>query len=123
MDFEPQKASASRPTCAKGRHGLALRADEPTRAFIRCFKELFRSIAPGARHRLARPCHPKEDITKVDQSAGKITIKHGPIKKLGMDAGITVVFGAQGLAADSNRSLSTFEPVSVRGWEFRREKV
>jgi hypothetical protein len=32
-------------------------------------------------------------------------------------------FGAQGLAADSNRSLSTFEPVSVRDWEFRREKV
>jgi hypothetical protein len=25
--------------------------------------------------------------------------------------------------ADSNRSLSTFEPVSVRDWEFRREKA
>ena len=24
-------------------------------------------------------------IVKVDQSAGKITIKHGPIRKLGMD--------------------------------------
>jgi hypothetical protein len=24
---------------------------------------------------------------------------------------------------DSNRSRSTFEPVSVRDWEFRREKV
>jgi Cu/Ag efflux protein CusF len=34
-------------------------------------------------------------ITKVDQSAGKITIKHGPIKKLGMDQGMTMVFQAQ----------------------------
>src|ERR1700692_138134 len=34
-------------------------------------------------------------ITKVDQSAGKITIKHGPIKKLGMDGGMTMVFRAQ----------------------------
>ncbi len=34
-------------------------------------------------------------VTKVDQSAGKITIKHGPIKKLGMDEGMTMVFKAQ----------------------------
>ena len=34
-------------------------------------------------------------IMKVDQSAGKITIKHGPIKKLGMDQGMTMVFRAQ----------------------------
>jgi Cu(I)/Ag(I) efflux system protein CusF len=34
-------------------------------------------------------------VTKVDQSAGKITIKHGPIKKLGMDQGMTMVFKAQ----------------------------
>ncbi len=34
-------------------------------------------------------------VTKVDPSAGKITIKHGPIKKLGMDVGMTMVFRAQ----------------------------
>jgi Cu(I)/Ag(I) efflux system periplasmic protein CusF len=34
-------------------------------------------------------------VMKVDQSAGKITIKHGPIKKLGMDQGMTMVFKAQ----------------------------
>jgi Cu(I)/Ag(I) efflux system periplasmic protein CusF len=34
-------------------------------------------------------------VVKVDQSAGKITIKHGPIKKLGMDQGMTMVFKAQ----------------------------
>ena len=35
------------------------------------------------------------EITKVDQSASKITIKHGPIKKLGMDQGMTMVFAAK----------------------------
>jgi Cu(I)/Ag(I) efflux system periplasmic protein CusF len=34
-------------------------------------------------------------IVKVDQSAGKITIKHGPAKKLGMDEGMTMVYRAQ----------------------------
>jgi Cu/Ag efflux protein CusF len=33
-------------------------------------------------------------VTKVDESAGKITIKHGPIKKLDMDMGMTMVFRA-----------------------------
>ncbi|ARQ02160.1 copper-binding protein [Pseudorhodoplanes sinuspersici] len=34
-------------------------------------------------------------VTKVDASAGKLTIKHGPLKKLGMDEGMTMVFRAQ----------------------------
>jgi Cu/Ag efflux protein CusF len=34
------------------------------------------------------------EVMKVDQSAGKITIKHGPIKKLNMDEGMTMVFKA-----------------------------
>jgi Cu/Ag efflux protein CusF len=29
-------------------------------------------------------------VTKLDKSAGKITLKHGPIKKLEMDQGMTV---------------------------------
>ena len=33
-------------------------------------------------------------VTKIDESAGKITIKHGPIKKLDMDEGMTMVFKA-----------------------------
>ena len=33
------------------------------------------------------------EITKVDESAGKITIKHGPIKKFDME-GMTMVFKA-----------------------------
>jgi Cu(I)/Ag(I) efflux system protein CusF len=34
-------------------------------------------------------------VTKVDPSAGNITIKHGPIKKLDMNQGMTMVFHAQ----------------------------
>lgn len=34
-------------------------------------------------------------VTKVDAAAGKITIKHGPIKKFDMDDGMTMVFRAQ----------------------------
>lgn len=34
------------------------------------------------------------EVTKVDESAGKITIKHGPMKKFDMDE-MTMVFRAQ----------------------------
>ncbi len=34
-------------------------------------------------------------VTKIDASAGKITIKHGPMKKFGMDDGMTMVYRAQ----------------------------
>ena len=33
-------------------------------------------------------------MTKVDESAGKITIKHGPMKKFDMEEGMTMVFRA-----------------------------
>jgi len=32
------------------------------------------------------------EVRKIDETAGKITLKHGPIKKLGMDQGMTMVF-------------------------------
>jgi Cu(I)/Ag(I) efflux system protein CusF len=31
-------------------------------------------------------------VIKIDQSAGKITIRHGPIKKFDMDEGMTMVY-------------------------------
>ncbi len=34
------------------------------------------------------------EVTKVDESAGKITIKHGPIPKFDMGDGMTMVFRA-----------------------------
>lgn len=33
-------------------------------------------------------------VTKVDPTAGKITIKHGPLKQFGMEEGMTMVFRA-----------------------------
>ena len=34
-------------------------------------------------------------VMKVDQSAGKITIKHGPAKRLGMESSMTMVYKVQ----------------------------
>jgi Cu(I)/Ag(I) efflux system protein CusF len=34
-------------------------------------------------------------VTRIDEAAGKITLKHGPIKKLEMDEGMTMVFRVQ----------------------------
>jgi Cu/Ag efflux protein CusF len=34
-------------------------------------------------------------VTKIDEGAGKITLRHGPIKKLEMDEGMSMVFKAQ----------------------------
>jgi Cu/Ag efflux protein CusF len=34
-------------------------------------------------------------VTKIDEAAGKITLKHGPIKKLDMEEGMTMVFRVQ----------------------------
>jgi Cu/Ag efflux protein CusF len=57
-------------------------------------------------------------VMKVDESAGKITIKHGPIKRFDMDEGMTMVFKAndptmlkQVKAGDKIK----FEPDSVNG--------
>jgi Cu(I)/Ag(I) efflux system periplasmic protein CusF len=34
-------------------------------------------------------------VTKIDEAARKITLKHGPIKNLDMDEGMTMVFRVQ----------------------------
>ncbi len=31
-------------------------------------------------------------VTKIDEAAGKVTLRHGPIKKFDMDEGMTMVF-------------------------------
>ena len=35
------------------------------------------------------------EVRKVDEAGGKITLKHGPIKSLDMDEGMTMVFRVQ----------------------------
>jgi Cu/Ag efflux protein CusF len=52
------------------------------------------ALGLGTSGALAQSVLIEGQVTKVDQSAGKITIKHGPIKKLGMDEGMTMVFRA-----------------------------
>jgi Cu/Ag efflux protein CusF len=37
-------------------------------------------------------------VTKIDESAGKITIRHGPIKKFDMEDGMNMVFRVQDAA-------------------------
>ena len=44
---------------------------------------------------LAQPLPVEGTVVKIDEGAGKITLKHGPIKKLDMDEGMTMVFRAQ----------------------------
>ena len=53
------------------------------------------ALVVGSQAAVAQSALIEGQITKVDQSAGKITIRHGPIKKLGMDEGMTMVFKAQ----------------------------
>jgi Cu(I)/Ag(I) efflux system periplasmic protein CusF len=56
-------------------------------------------------------------VTKVDQSAGKITIKHGPIKKFDMDEGMTMVWAADPSMLDGVKAGDKikFEPYRVNG--------
>jgi len=57
-------------------------------------------------------------VTKVDESAGKITIKHGPIKKFDMDMGMTMVFRANDpamLKAVKAGDKVKFEPDRING--------
>jgi Cu/Ag efflux protein CusF len=53
------------------------------------------SPAPAQTPQLSKEASIDGLVTKVDQSAGKITIKHGPLKKFDMDEGMTMVFRAQ----------------------------
>ncbi len=53
------------------------------------------ALSIGAQGVFAQSALIDGQVTKVDQSAGKITIKHGPAKKLGMDEGMTMVYRAQ----------------------------
>jgi len=52
-------------------------------------------LCVGSQVALAQPGLIDGEVTRVDQSARKITLKHGPIKKLGMDEGMTMVFAVK----------------------------
>ncbi|MBS0531379.1 MAG: copper-binding protein [Proteobacteria bacterium] len=53
------------------------------------------SLVLGSAIALAQAAMVKGEVKKIDEAAGKITLKHGPIKNLGMDEGMTMVFRVQ----------------------------
>ena len=53
------------------------------------------SIALSPTATMARTDMVKGEVKKIDEAAGKITLKHGPIKSLDMDEGMTMVFRVQ----------------------------
>lgn len=55
----------------------------------------FTSALAAAMLVLATAAHAEDisaEVKKVDEGAGKITLKHGPAKSLGMDEGMTMVY-------------------------------
>jgi Cu(I)/Ag(I) efflux system periplasmic protein CusF len=53
------------------------------------------ALSFGAQSAVAQPDMIDGQVMKVDQSAGKVTIRHGPAKRLGMETGMTMVYKAQ----------------------------
>jgi Cu/Ag efflux protein CusF len=51
------------------------------------------AVSSGAA--MAQNAMVKGEVKKIDETAGKITLKHGPIKSLGMDDEMTMVFRVQ----------------------------
>ena len=64
-------------------------------------------------------------VIKIDESAGKITIKHGPLKKFDMDDGMTMVWHVQDSGLLSGLKAGDkikFEPERVNG-QFTATKI
>ncbi len=54
------------------------------------------SLALGTGAAFAQAAMVNGEVKKIDEAAGKVTLKHGPIKNLGMDEdGMTMVFRVQ----------------------------
>jgi Cu/Ag efflux protein CusF len=75
----------------------------------------------------ARPKTPLADgqVIKIDQPAGKITIKHGPLPQFGMDEGMTMAYRAADpamLSAVKPGDKIRFAPDRVNG-QFTVTKV
>lgn len=53
------------------------------------------SLAVSSGAAMAQNAMVNGEVRKIDETAGKITLKHGPIKSLGMDDEMTMVFRVQ----------------------------
>jgi Cu/Ag efflux protein CusF len=69
--------------------------DYPIRRFAKLLLTALASAAIALSAAHAQDTLVPGQVTKIDESAGKITIKHGPLKKFDMEDGMTMVFRAQ----------------------------
>lgn len=83
------------------------------------------SLALGSQAAIAQSGPVSGQVVKVDRSAKKITIKHGPIPKLDMADGMTMVYAAPDpnmLTAVKAGDKVTFEIEEVNG-QYRLTKI
>jgi len=83
------------------------------------------SLVVGAQVAFAQSGPVSGQVIKVDQSAKKITIKHGPIPKLDMAEGMTMVYAVpdpQMLTTVKAGDKVTFEIEQVHG-QYRLTKI
>lgn len=59
---------------------------------VRTLRAVMFASAMHALPALAQADMAQGEVRKIDEAAGKITLKHGPIKSLGMDEGMTMAF-------------------------------
>jgi Cu(I)/Ag(I) efflux system periplasmic protein CusF len=76
---------------------------------------LFLSGGMVANVSLAQTAMVSGQVTKIDEPAGKITLKHGPIKKLNMDEGMTMVFRVQDPALLKKVNKVKFDADRING--------
>jgi len=83
------------------------------------------SLVIGSQAAFAQSGPVSGQVIKVDQSAKKITIKHGPIPKLDMEEGMTMVYAAPDpkmLTAVKAGEKVKFEIEEVNG-QYRLTKI
>jgi len=76
------------------------------------------ALATAAHAVLAQSPMADGQVIKIDQAAGKITIKHGPLKQFDMEEGMTMVYRAADpamLAALKAGDKVKFAPDRVNG--------
>jgi len=83
------------------------------------------ALAVGTHAAIAQPSMVAGLVIKVDPSAHKITIKHGPIPKFDMDEGMTMIYAAPDpnmLSAVKAGDKVNFEAEQVNG-QFTLTKI
>ena len=66
--------------------------ENPLKSVMHALAAVMLATALHAPAALAQGDAVQGEVKKIDEPAGKITLKHGPIKNLGMDVGMTMVF-------------------------------